>query len=196
MPIAMNNPYFVAIVTFIVAIGLTYLARWAARRSGFVAKPKADRWHTKPTAMLGGTAIFVSTVSMYSIFVPFSAESIVVIAASSILFVVGLVDDLLHIKPYQKLIGQLIGASLIVGTGLKMPLTGYEIVDIWITIFWIIGITNAINLLDNMDGLAAGIALIAALSLGFSFAALGQIPELILVSVFVGSLLGFLVFNF
>src|SRR4029079_14522283 len=95
-------------------------------------------------------------------------------SASSVLFVVGLVDDILHMKPYQKLIGQLIGASLIVGTGLKMPLTGYEIVDIWITIFWIIGITNAIKLLDNMDGLAAGISGIAAISLSFSFAANGD----------------------
>ena len=47
-----------------------------------------------------------------------------------------------------------------VGFGLKLPLTGYELIDIWITVFWLIGITNAINLLDNMDGLAAGIAAI------------------------------------
>jgi UDP-GlcNAc:undecaprenyl-phosphate GlcNAc-1-phosphate transferase len=120
----------------------------------------------------------------------------IVVAASSILFIVGLVDDLLHIKPYQKLIGQMIGASLIVGAGLKMPLTGYELVDIWLTVFWIIGITNAINLLDNMDGLAAGISAIAAISLGLSFAVSGQTSELALVTVFVGALLGFLVFNF
>jgi UDP-GlcNAc:undecaprenyl-phosphate GlcNAc-1-phosphate transferase len=192
----MNNPYTVALITFVLALALTYLARSAARRFGFVAKPKADRWHTKPTAMLGGIAIFVSTVSMYLIFVPYSAESIVVIAASSILFVVGIVDDLLHIKPYQKLIGQIIGASLVVGAGLKMPLTGYEIVDIWLTVFWIIGITNAINLLDNMDGLAAGISSIAAIALGLSFAVSGQTGELMLVAVFVASLFGFLVFNF
>ena len=68
----------------------------------------------------------------------------------------------------------MIGASLIVGTGLRMPLTGYELIDIWITVFWIIGITNAINLLDNMDGLAAGISAIAAISLGLSFAVSGQ----------------------
>src|SRR5205814_5161055 len=116
--------------------------------------------------------------------------------ASTFLFGVGLVDDLLTIKPYQKLIGQLIGAGILVMFGLKLPLTGFELIDIWITVFWIIGITNAINLLDNMDGLAAGISAIAAISLGLSFGVNGQSAELTLVAVFVGALLGFLVFNF
>ena len=146
--------------------------------------------------MLGGTAIFAATILVYLLLVPHTYESIIIVAASSILFVVGLVDDLLHIKPYQKLIGQMIGASLIVGTGLKMPLTGYELIDIWITVFWIIGITNAINLLDNMDGLAAGISAIAAISLAVSFGVSGQTAALALVVVFVGALVGFLVFNF
>jgi UDP-GlcNAc:undecaprenyl-phosphate GlcNAc-1-phosphate transferase len=196
MPVFLSNPFVVVATSFLVAIGLTFIVRFLARRYDFVAKPKADRWHTRPTAMLGGIAIFATTALMYLAVVPVAPESLIVLSGSAVLFIVGLVDDLLHIKPYQKLIGQLIGASLVVGAGLKMPLTGYELIDIWITIFWIIGITNAINLLDNMDGLAAGISTIAAISLGFSFAASGQSTELILVSVFVGSLLGFLVFNF
>jgi UDP-GlcNAc:undecaprenyl-phosphate GlcNAc-1-phosphate transferase len=191
----MTNPLVAVAVSVVVSIALTYLVRWLARRYDFVAKPKADRWHTRPTAMLGGVAIFVSTALMYLVFVPRTPASIIVFSGAAILFIVGLVDDILHIKPYQKLIGQLIGASLVVGTGLKMPLTGYELIDIWITVFWIIGITNAINLLDNMDGLAAGISAIAAASLALSFGSSGQTSELLLVSVFVGSLLGFLVFN-
>jgi UDP-GlcNAc:undecaprenyl-phosphate GlcNAc-1-phosphate transferase len=196
MPLLLTNPYVAAVASIALAVAFTALARYFARRYGFVAKPKADRWHTRPTAMLGGTAIFATTALMYLSVVPHTYESIIVISASSILFIVGFVDDLLHIKPYQKLIGQMIGASLVVGTGLKMPLTGYELVDIWITVFWIIGITNAINLLDNMDGLAAGISAIAAISLGVSFAVSGQTSELTFVAVFVGSLIGFLVFNF
>ena len=196
MPSILTDPYFAAAISFAVGTVFTFLARYVARRYGFVAKPKADRWHTRPTAMLGGTSIFATTILLYLLLVPHTYESMIVVAASSILFIVGLVDDLLHIKPYQKLIGQMIGASLIVGAGLKMPLTGYELVDIWLTVFWIIGITNAINLLDNMDGLAAGISAIAAISLGLSFAVSGQTSELALVTVFVGALLGFLVFNF
>lgn len=146
--------------------------------------------------MLGGVAIFAAVALIYLLIVPFSAKSLVVMGASSFLFLVGFLDDQLNIKPYQKLIGQLIGASIIVGFGMRLPLTGMELVDIWITVFWLVGITNAINLLDNMDGLAAGIAAIAAVSLTYGLAANGQMVEAALVAVFVGALAGFLVFNF
>lgn len=182
--------------SFLTAVILTYIVRGFARKNGFVAKPKSDRWHKRPTAMLGGAAIFLTVLLVYSLFLPKTPESLVIIGASSFLFLVGLLDDILNIKPYQKLIGQLIGAIIVVGFGLKLPLTGYEVVDMWITIFWLIGITNAINLLDNMDGLAAGIAGIAAISLAAAFAANGQFTELTLVLAFVGALLGFLIFNF
>ena len=190
------NPFAVGAISLGMAVVLTYAVRAAASRTGFVAKPKSDRWHKRPTAMMGGVAIFLTTVLAYWIFVPKTTESMIVIGASSFLFVVGLLDDVLNIKPYQKLFGQLIGATIIVGLGPKLPITGFELVDIWITVLWLIGITNAINLLDNMDGLAGGISVIAAGSLAVSFALNGQADELLLVSIFIGALLGFLVFNF
>jgi len=190
------NPIALMILSLVVTIILTFTVRAFARRFNFVAKPKADRWHKKPTAMLGGAAIFLSTVSIYIAFAPKTFESLTVITAAAFLFFIGLVDDVINIKPYQKLIGQLFGAVFVVGFGLKLPLTGFELIDIWITIFWIIGITNAINLLDNMDGLAAGISAIAAISLGLSFWVNGQPSETLVISIFVGSLLGFLIFNF
>jgi UDP-GlcNAc:undecaprenyl-phosphate GlcNAc-1-phosphate transferase len=191
-----TTPFFVAIAGFILAIIATFCVRGFARRFDFVAKPKLDRWHKRPTAMLGGAAIFLTTGIMYVLFVPKTLDSLVIFGGSSFLFLVGLLDDLLNIKPYQKLIGQLIGASIIVGFGLKLPLTGFEILDIWITVFWLVGITNAINLLDNMDGLAAGISAIAAISLAIGFGTNGQTDELLLAIAFIAALLGFLVFNF
>ena len=191
-----TNPIWVAVVSFVSALLCTYLVRAAARRYGFVAKPKADRWHKKPTAMMGGAAIFLTTVLVYILFVPHTSESWVVLGASSFLFLVGLLDDMLNIKPYQKLVGQLIGATIVIGFKLTLPWTGYEIIDIWITVIWLIGITNAINLLDNMDGLAAGISVIAAISLAIGFGTSGQTEELLFVTAFIGALLGFLVFNF
>src|SRR5215211_3013820 len=106
-----TNPVWVAVVSFVSAIFLTYAVRAAARRYGFVARPKADRWHKKPTAMMGGAAIFLTTVLIYLLFVPHNFESWIILSASSVLFLVGLLDDILNIKPYQKLIGQLIGAT-------------------------------------------------------------------------------------
>jgi UDP-GlcNAc:undecaprenyl-phosphate GlcNAc-1-phosphate transferase len=191
------NPSIVAATSLVLAIALTLLVRWFARKYNFVAKPKIDRWHKKPTAMMGGVAIYLATVSASIFFLwPPTNELLVILAGSSFLFLVGLVDDLLHIKPYQKLIGQVIGAVIVVGYGLVLQWTDSQVANICITVFWLIGLTNALNLLDNMDGLAAGIAAIAAMALGVVLYLNGQTFELILVSAFIGALLGFLIFNF
>jgi len=178
------------------SVALTFLTRRFACQYGYVAKPKSDRWHKRPTAMMGGTAIFLTTVLVYALAVPITKEALVILAGSTVLFLVGLIDDILHIKPYQKLIGQFIGVGIIVGFGLALPLTNSEILNIAITAFWLIGITNAVNLLDNMDGLAAGISAIAAITLAIGFGASGQTDEMLLVTVFIGALVGFLAFNF
>ncbi|MGD9562046.1 MAG: glycosyl transferase [Pyrinomonadaceae bacterium] len=191
-----QNPFIVGGISAVIAVLATLAVRSFAHGQGFVAKPKGDRWHKRPTAMLGGVAIFVTTAVMCGLFVPHTFESLVVLAAAAFLFLVGLLDDILNIKPYQKLIGQLIGAVFVVGFGLKLPLTGYELIDIWITVFWLVGITNAVNLLDNMDGLAAGIAAIGAFSLAAGFYSNGQTAEVLMAAAFIGALVGFLVFNF
>lgn len=196
MPDLFSNPVLVGSVAALISIACTFGVRFFAVRYGLVAKPKSDRWHKRPTAMLGGIAIFIATIPLYFLLVPPSRASMIVVGGSSFLFLLGLVDDVLSIRPYQKLIGQLIGAGILVLSGLKLPLTGFEIIDIWLTVFWVIGITNAINLLDNMDGLAAGISAIAAFSLALNFAANGLTNELLLTSALIGALAGFLVFNF
>lgn len=193
---AFSNPFVVGGISAAFAVLMTLAVRAYARKFDFVAKPKSDRWHKRPTAMLGGAAIFATTAVMYGIFVPYTFESLIILAAASFLFLVGLLDDLLNIKPYQKLIGQLIGSAFVVGFGLKLPITGFELLDIWITVFWLVGITNAVNLLDNMDGLAAGIAAIGAFSLAAGFYSNGQSMEMLLVAIFIGALVGFLIFNF
>ncbi|MCB1025240.1 MAG: undecaprenyl/decaprenyl-phosphate alpha-N-acetylglucosaminyl 1-phosphate transferase, partial [Acidobacteria bacterium] len=192
----LSNPIFIALTSFVLSLLLTFLVRRFARVKGFVAKPKADRWHKKPTALMGGVSVFLTTVIVYFLLVPKTSQSWIVLAGSSFLFVVGLVDDLLEIKPYQKLIGQIIGTAIVIGFGLVLPWTNSEIINIWLTVFWIIGITNAINLLDNMDGLAAGISAIAALTLAIVLGSSGQTQELLLVCAFFGAIVGFLAFNF
>ncbi len=195
MPLSPRTLLAVA-ASFCLALVLTPLVRALARRFGFVAIPKTDRWHKKPTAMLGGTAIWLSVVITCF---AFSFNNIVygreILLASTFMFFVGLVDDLLHIKPYQKLIGQILASAFVVYYGLSLPWTGSVIVNMALAIFWLIGITNAINLLDNMDGLASGIAIIAAGFLALSFWNSGQYTEALILLVFAASLLGFLVYN-
>jgi UDP-GlcNAc:undecaprenyl-phosphate GlcNAc-1-phosphate transferase len=181
--------------SFILALVLTPLVRTFARRFGFVAKPKTDRWHKAPTAMLGGLAIWLSAVISVQFFIPHTTYSWVILRASTFLFLVGLVDDIVHIKPYQKLIGQIMGSAFVVYYGLSLPWTSSVLVNMALAIFWLIGITNAVNLLDNMDGLASGISIIAACFLALSFVSSGQFVEALMMVSFAAALLGFLVYN-
>jgi len=183
------------IVSLALAAALTPVVRSLARRWGFVAKPKTDRWHKRPTAMMGGVGIWLAVVATYVLLVPHTSAGWVVVGSSSFLFLVGLIDDWLHIKPYQKLIGQVIGAAAVVNYGLLLPWTRSLPANMVITIFWLIGITNAINLLDNMDGLATGIAAIASAFLTFNFIAAGQSTEAMMLGVFAAGLVGFLIYN-
>ncbi|HEU5133470.1 MAG TPA: MraY family glycosyltransferase, partial [Pyrinomonadaceae bacterium] len=194
MPFSSRTLLAVA-ASFIFALLLTPLVRAFARRYGFVAAPKIDRWHKKPTAMLGGTAIWLSVVITYFVFISGTTYGKFILLASTFLFIVGLIDDVLHIKPYQKLIGQVMGAAYVVYYGLSLPWTGSVLLNMALAIFWLIGITNAINLLDNMDGLASGIAVIAAGFLALSFVNTGQYTEALVMLIFAGALLGFLVYN-
>ena len=189
----------------VLALALTPVVQIVARRYGMIARPKTDRWHKKPTAMFGGVAIWLSVVVSYVVFIRPATNQTwahfpgsfvdVVIGASTFLFLVGLADDFLHTKPYQKLIGQVMGSAFVVYYGLTLPWTSYSALNVALTIFWLIGITNAVNLLDNMDGLASGIAIIASGFLALSFLSTGHVMEALLLVTFAGSLLGFLVYN-
>ena len=181
--------------SFCLALILTPVVRAVARRFGFVAVPKTDRWHKKPTAMLGGVAIWLSVVITSLVFTLHITYGKQILLASTFLFLVGLIDDLIHVKPYQKLIGQILGAAYVVYYGLSLPWTGSKLFNMALAIFWLIGITNAINLLDNMDGLASGIAIIAGGFLALSFVSAGQYTEAMIMLSFAGGLLGFLVYN-
>ena len=181
--------------SFSLALILTPLVRAFARRFGFVAVPKTDRWHKKPTAMLGGVSIWLSVVITCLAFSLQTTYGKFILLASTLLFLVGLVDDLVHIKPYQKLIGQILGSAYVVYYGLSLPWTGSVLLNMALAIFWLIGITNAINLLDNMDGLASGIAIIAAGFLALSFMNSSQFTEAGILLVFAAALVGFLIYN-
>ncbi|HEY8226111.1 MAG TPA: hypothetical protein VIG25_12595 [Pyrinomonadaceae bacterium] len=180
---------------FVLALVLTPLVAALARRFGMVAKPKIDRWHKKPTAMLGGVAIWLSVLIPILIFVPDTTYEWVILRASTFLFLVGLLDDLIHLKPYQKLIGQVLGAAYVVYYGLSLPWTSSVLINMALAIFWLIAITNAINLLDNMDGLASGIAIIGAGFLALSFVNTEQYTDALILLSFAAALLGFLVYN-
>jgi UDP-GlcNAc:undecaprenyl-phosphate/decaprenyl-phosphate GlcNAc-1-phosphate transferase len=182
--------------TLLLGLFLTVLARAASHRVGMVAAPRKDRWHQRPTAMLGGVAIYFAFVIGFLLLAPKVPHTYAILGAATLLFVTGLVDDAIHIKPYAKLVLQLIAAATVVFFGLHLPWGNYAWINDLLTIFWLVGITNAINLLDNMDGLAGGISLISSVFLAITFLVNGQTTAAILPALLGGAVLGFLFFNF
>jgi UDP-GlcNAc:undecaprenyl-phosphate GlcNAc-1-phosphate transferase len=175
---------------------MTLAVKPVALRLGAVAVPKADRWHRGQIPLLGGAAIAIAVV-VIALAAPVRDRAIWTLLGGALtLCVVGLMDDVRPLKPQTKLIWQIVVASIITAAGLQLHLTGYPFLDVVITIFWIVGITNAMNLLDNMDGLAAGVA---AIAVGFRlvfFLMDGNAEGATLAAVVLGAALGFLVFNF
>ena len=172
------------------------MCRAAAHRFGFTAKPRADRWHQRPTALLGGIGIAVTVLGLYTILVGAAALPVLG-AGAALIFLVGLVDDLISLKPYTKLIAEITIASLFVFFGYRLAWTESLTIDTVLTMVWIVGLTNAFNLLDNMDGLCAGISLIVGTTLLTTMVLQGGVtPQAIYLALLLGATAGFLVYNF
>ena len=177
------------------SLGLTPLCRLIAHRLGFVAKPKQDRWHQRPTAMFGGVAIALTTLCLGLAIGP-DARLWQLLGCGLMISGFGLADDVLSLKPSTKLIVQITVASVLLFFGLRLPWTGSLAGDSMLTLFWIVGITNGFNLLDNMDGLCAGTTIIAGLFLLTGmFTQAGATPPAVFLAALLGATGGFLVYN-
>ena len=183
-------------VALVAALVFTPLVRILARKTGMVTRPRGDRWSKKPTALLGGIAIFAAFGTAVLFFLPSVEFGGYVLGASGLMFALGLIDDIRPLKPYQKLVGQIAAASVVIIGGLTLPWTPWVIANMAITLIWLVGITNAVNLLDNMDGLATGVSAIAASVLAATFFLNGDMSEGLLMAAFAATLAGFLIFNF
>jgi len=186
-------------MTFLLAFGataaLTPLVAVLARRLGWVALPREDRWHRRPTALAGGIAIFLGSAAAW-LAAGAGWAALPVLAPAGAMFLLGLVDDrVVELRPLQKLAGQTLIAGAAVAQGIVFP--GLPpAVSVPLTVLWIVGITNAVNLLDNMDGLAAGVS---ALSAGFLAAycfQTGREGEAAAALGLAGACAAFLLFNF
>jgi UDP-GlcNAc:undecaprenyl-phosphate GlcNAc-1-phosphate transferase len=174
---------------------LTPLVIRLARRLEWVSYPREDRWHGRPTALMGGIAIYgAATVGLFAILSP--EEVWAVWGGATLMFAVGAVDDLADVQPAAKLTAQVVATGLLLYAGYAFGTHWPLWLSLPITLLWVLGITNAVNLLDNMDGLAAGIAGIAAVVMAV-FAGLIENPTAVALGGAVGgAALGFLVFNY
>ena len=189
-------PLLWGLCSFALSLTTTLLVMPLARRVGAVARPREDRWHRGEVPLLGGLAIVIGTTVPALVFVGLGDQKLLALLAGGVLIAaVGLVDDLRGMRPQTKLLWQIAAALLVVALGLRLPVTGEVVIDLPLTLLWLLALTNAFNLLDNMDGLAAGIAAIAA---GFRVVFLlqdGNLAAATVAAILLGAAAGFLVFN-
>jgi len=179
-------------------IGVPIIKRYS-HHSGIVAAPRDDRWHSKPMPKIGGVGIFLAFgAALLSTVLFFGGElyNWPLLIGSGLIFILGVTDDFKRISPPAKLIGEIIAAAIVVFFGRNIDFFSDNFLNIIVTFLWLVGITNAINLLDNMDGLAGGVSLIAACLLSYLFWQSGANDLLVISLGLAGSLLGFLFFNF
>lgn len=181
---------------FALSLLLTLIAERVAAKLDIVARPAADRWHRAPVPLLGGVAIAGATVLGVLEASRSNSDLLVLALAALAMAAIGLVDDLWALSPQVKLLGQIVLGATLLHFGLALRLTGVQLVDVIITLVWIVGVTNAFNLLDNMDGLSATIAIVVAVFRLVFFAWDGQLAGVEASIVFIGALAGFLVRNF
>jgi len=190
------SAFGVLVSSLVISLILTAIVRRFAIRYGFVAQPQQDRWHKTPTALLGGIGIFLAFLLPLLFFVGGHPALQLILFGAFLICGMGLIDDFIHLQPYTKLIGQIVVACVFVAVGQFLGLFDWSIVILVLALVWIVGVTNAFNLLDNMDGLSAGTACIAAFSLMLAGGSTDNHLILLVCASLVGATLGFLRFNF
>ncbi len=182
----------------ICAIGGTPLAKRIAVRTGVVAQPGPRRIHTHPMPLLGGLAMYGAFLLALILFADrfYIPQLIGIIVGATWVSFLGIWDDRVELGAGLKLIGQLFGACILIVTGVTADVFHQPLLDIPLTLLWVVGITNAMNLLDNMDGLSGGIAACAAAFYLLVASLNGQYLVGSLAAALLGASVGFLVYNF
>lgn len=180
------------------AFAATPIARQLALRFGIIDQPAARKLHRNPVPLLGGTAIYVAFFLALLVFGDrFRLPQLVsILVGASLVSFLGIWDDRRGLRPLLKLLGQVVAALILVVADVQVQLFPAPAINAALTIVWIVGITNALNLLDNMDGLSGGVAAIAAGFFLLLAASSGQVLVASLSAALLGACLGFLRYNF
>ncbi len=200
------------IIPFLAAFTLTFIQMpftiKLAKKKGFLDVPKDERRvHKEPIPVGGGIAMVISVTILILYYLPINKGLIMTILASLVIALSGLYDDKKDLSPKLKFLFQILAGVLLVLGGMKIefvtnPFDSHDallilnILSIPVTIFWVCGITNTINLIDGLDGLASGVSMICAISMFFITYRMGRYEVSIVCALVAGACLGFLPFNF
>ncbi len=189
----------IMIFGFAASLGLTPLSRQIAMRLGVVDKPNAPRkTHKDHKPMMGGLAIYLGLTLSVLLFSPpqHIRELMAIVAGAGLLTVIGAIDDRYNLSWRLRFLVQFVAAVVLILSGIHFDITGTLLLDVPITLVWVVALTNATNFLDNMDGLTAGLSAIAAGFFLLIAITQGQILVSLLAAAIFGSALGFLTYNF
>lgn len=193
----MINYILIFVSALAIVIVTTPFARKAAIRFGFIDNPSERRIHTSPLPRMGGVAIYLACILALLLSDRFYLSQLVsIMVGATIVSFLGIWDDYKTLSPFIKLGGQGLAALILIYSGIKVNFLPYEILNVLATLLWIITITNALNLLDNMDGLSGGVATIACAFYFLISVMTGQYLVASLAAALLGSCLGFLYYNF
>ena len=193
------------IVTFIISVFLVPVVGKITKKLGIIAQVNNRTVHKGIIARTGGYAIYVSFLLGAMLFLKTDRQINSILLGGFIIFITGFLDDIYDLKPKYKLLGQILAAVIVIVYG-GISLKGFElpflpsvmnyVIAIIITIGWIVGVTNAVNLIDGLDGLCAGISIIVLFTISMTSLQYGRTDISSLSLLLAGSIGGFLVFNF
>ncbi|MGG1664618.1 glycosyltransferase family 4 protein [Brevibacillus sp. NRS-1366] len=200
------------LTSLIISFVATPYVKKLAEKVGAVDAPNQRKVHTRIMPRMGGLAIYLGYLVAFFLFVPYSSmsEMLGIFLGSTIVMTVGMLDDKYQLSPKWKLLGQLAATAIVViPFGLKIGVVNLPYMGsidfssgwlFWlaipITMFWIVGVTNAVNLIDGLDGLSAGVSAIAAGTMAVVAMLMGDYKVATYCFVLLGAILGFLYFNF
>jgi UDP-GlcNAc:undecaprenyl-phosphate/decaprenyl-phosphate GlcNAc-1-phosphate transferase len=185
----------------VAALALWVLLRSPGAASHLVAQPSGERWHDRATPTFGGVGIAAGLAAAVVLALAVGAveatwELAGILAGCAILFLAGLVDDIRHLSPVAKLVTQFAAAGIAIAAGLRVELVENDVLGVAIALVWLVGITNAFNLLDNMDGLAATLATVACFYFAIDAATVHENDLVLVLALSLAfACLGFLPFN-
>ncbi len=184
------------LTAFSVTLLLTPVVRLAAVRLGWVGRPVEGRWGRRTIARLGGVGMFAGFLAAVSAWVPLDGPVRGLLLGTALVFGLGLLDDVRGIPASLKLVGQLLIGCVVVLNGIRIEFAPWPWLSIPLSVLWFVLVMNAFNLLDNMDGLAAGVGAIAAAFCALHAVLAQQWLVVSLDCILIGVCLGFLLFNF
>ncbi|MBC7235898.1 MAG: undecaprenyl/decaprenyl-phosphate alpha-N-acetylglucosaminyl 1-phosphate transferase [Chloroflexi bacterium] len=187
----------IAVSAFALAAAVTPLVRRLATHIGMVDKPAARKIHKAPIPLMGGVAIYLAFLLTLLVLGDraYIREMVGILLGASFCSFMGLVDDRSGLSALTRLIGQTAAAVVLIISGVQVLVSPFSLVNIALTLLWVVGITNAMNLLDNMDGLSGGVAAIASAFFLLLAAMSGQYLVGALAAALLGASIGFLVYN-